>query len=60
MGEQEIVRCEVCGAPATQFFGNSGSIPLCDNKLCEGVTINRLNVELGIALADEYLKGAIE
>lgn len=36
--------CDICGCWATRFFMNI--TPLCDNRVCEQVLVDELNLEL--------------
>jgi len=42
----ETIRCDICGVPATKYFGNNNSLPICDNLVCYQVAQEEINLLL--------------
>lgn len=53
MSYKEPALCLICGRPATQYFENTMSLPLCSNRACEEELLDEINEEAAVAAIKE-------
>lgn len=53
MTEIEMDLCGICGEPATHYFGNAGTLPVCENVVCQQATLDKINAALQLAAQEE-------